>query len=675
MRRGTLARAAAREIGRGASDLVATVALALTSLSRPGKRALLLVADVVVVPLSFWAALALVLNGLPDDGLPTSLGLLTALLTGAGGMLSVVMGLTRIKLNAFESHAIRRTALLASVLSVWGHLAAPWVGATTLPGSTFVTFCLVLTTLLILTRLALRRLLVWLYRHGQFRDRVLIYGAGQTGLQLAEALRSDPKVEAIAFVDDNPTLQNMLIAGLPVYAPTRLPGVMRRKGVGRVILAMPSLSQPKQAQLARNLATFGCEVQTIPSFAQLLGQGMAPRPRKLSADTFLNRSGLDDEIPGVTETYAGRRVLVTGGGGSIGAELCRQILLCRPKALVIFELSEVALYAIEAELSEMARTIGARGPGETPLPSDVPEIVPVLGSIADPGAVAAALKRNRVEIVLHAAAYKHVPLLERNEIAGLANNAIGTQVVAEASRAAQVARFILVSTDKAVRPAGILGGSKRLAELIVQDMATRAGNTRFSMVRFGNVLGSSGSVVPLFEQQIARGGPVTLTDEGVTRYFMTISEAVRLVLVAGSFTRGGDVFVLDMGDPVPIRRLARQMIEGAGHTVRDAANPDGDIEIVVTGLRPGEKLHEELLIGSTMLSTPHPKILRAQEGSLSEIEVRAATTALRAAIAASDAVAARAVLARWVEGYGAASAAGGRAPVPIAAATPAAPPS
>jgi FlaA1/EpsC-like NDP-sugar epimerase len=465
-------------------------------------------------------------------------------------------------------------------------------------------------------------------------------------VQLANALRTDPAVEAVAFVDDNPMMTNMLVAGLPVYSPTRLLDLVRRKNVGRVILAMPSLSQPKQARLAQNLRTLGCEIQTIPSFAQLLCHGVPHRPRKLAADAFLNRSGLDTEIPGASDTYAGRRVLITGGGGSIGAELCRQILLCRPAALVILEISEVALYEIEAELAGMVRTMAkAAGAGT------LPEIVPVLGSVTDPKAVAAALGTHRIEIVLHSAAYKHVPMLERNPIAGLENNVLGTHVLAEASRRAGVARFILISTDKAVRPVGILGASKRLAELVVQDLATRGGNTRFSMVRFGNVLGSSGSVVPLFEEQIARGGPVTLTDEGVTRYFMTISEAARLVLMAGSFTLGGDVFVLDMGDPVPIRRLARQMIEGAGYTVRDAANPDGDIEIVVTGLRPGEKLYEEMLIGSNVLATPHPKILRAQECGLSEIEVHSALRALRQAVDAADPVAGRAVIARWVEGY------------------------
>jgi len=252
-------------------------------------------------------------------------------------------------------------------------------------------------------------------------------------------------------------------------------------------------------------------------------------------------------------------------------------------------------------------------------------------------------------VVLHAAAYKHLPLVEKNVMAGLRNNVLGTKVLAEASRAAGVDRFILVSTDKAVRPTNVMGASKRLAELVIQDLAARTPGTRFSMVRFGNVLGSSGSVIPLFEEQIARGGPLTLTDPQVTRYFMTISEAARLVLLAGSFARGGDVFVLDMGDPVPIRKLAQQMIEGAGFSVRDEANPNGDIEIKITGLRPGEKLHEELLISPDMLTTPHTKILRAQESFLSEFEMATALKDLRQAIESYDENAARAVILRWVE--------------------------
>lgn len=376
-------------------------------------------------------------------------------------------------------------------------------------------------------------------------------------------------------------------------------------------------------------------MHALPSFAEMMGEGgLRNQPEALKLDDLLGRNRLESELPGVSHAYAGRRIMVTGAGGSIGSELCRQILACAPACLVLVEQSELALYRIQKELQEWRAA---------------PTIVPILGSVTDGAAMEEALRGHQVDVVLHAAAYKHLPLVEANPIAGLDNNVIGTKVMADAARNCGVERFILVSSDKAVRPTNVMGASKRLAEMVVQDLATRSPHTRFSMVRFGNVLGSSGSVIPLFEEQIARGGPVTLTHEEVTRFFMTIAEAARLVLLAGSFARGGDVFVLDMGDAVPISRLARQMIEGAGYTVRDAENPDGDIEIVVTGLRPGEKLHEELLISADMLTTPHPKILRAQEGYLSEFETATALKELREAIATRDALAARSVIGRWVE--------------------------
>jgi FlaA1/EpsC-like NDP-sugar epimerase len=343
--------------------------------------------------------------------------------------------------------------------------------------------------------------------------------------------------------------------------------------------------------------------------------------------------------------YSGRSILVSGAGGTIGSELCRQLLSYGPRKLVLYEMSEVALYDIDRELRARPDH------GQT-------EIVPLLATVTDSRAARSAMSDHGIEVVLHAAAYKHVPLVEANPIAGMSNNVLGTRILADAADEAGVERFILISTDKAVRPANVMGASKRLAELVIQDLAKRSRQTVFSMVRFGNVLGSSGSVVPLFKEQIAKGGPITLTHDDVTRYFMTIAEAVKLVLLAGSFSQpggaqsGGDVFVLDMGKPMRIRDLAEQMVQAAGYTVRDAANPDGDIEIQMIGLRPGEKLHEELLIGEGLLTTPHSKILRAREGSLSELDMAKALQTLRNAMATGDAQAARAVAAAYVEGFG-----------------------
>jgi FlaA1/EpsC-like NDP-sugar epimerase len=407
---------------------------------------------------------------------------------------------------------------------------------------------------------------------------------------------------------------------------------------------MPSVSPPKLAQIARRLQARGLDVQTVPSFSQLLGtEALVDTLTPVLPGQFLGRRPMDVALPSDSAAYQGKSVLVTGAGGSVGSELCRQLLSRAPRRIVLFDVSEIGLYSIERELSAAAE-------------GSAVEIVPVLGSVTDARMARSVMAEHAVEVVFHAAAYKHVPLVEANPVAGVANNVLGTRILADAAHAAGVGRFILISTDKAVRPTNVMGATKRMAEIVLQDLARRSGGTVFSMVRFGNVLGSSGSVIPLFKEQIARGGPVTLTHEDVTRYFMTISEAVRLVLLAGSFddgegAGGGDVFVLDMGKPVKIRDLAIQMIEAAGYSVRDADHPDGDIEIVVTGLRKGEKLHEELLIGKGLLTTPHPKILRAREAGLSEIEVAQALRGLSAAVASGDGAAVRRIIAAHVEGF------------------------
>jgi FlaA1/EpsC-like NDP-sugar epimerase len=418
----------------------------------------------------------------------------------------------------------------------------------------------------------------------------------------------------------------------------------KKRQIDRVLLAMPSMSAPKQAQIARKLQALGIDVFAVPSFAQLAGteaivDALAPiRPGKL-----LGRKQVDPMVAEGSDAYRGKVILVTGAGGSIGSEICRQLIELGPSRIVLMEISEAALYAIDRELRDDSRL------------KDI-EIIPVLGSVTDSRIARAVMTGNGVQVAIHAAAYKHVPLVESNPVAGMMNNVLGTRVLADAAEAAGVERFIFISTDKAVRPTNMMGASKRLAEMVVQDMAKRSRNTVFSMVRFGNVLGSSGSVVPLFNEQIARGGPVTVTDPEVTRFFMTISEAVRLVLLAGSFThpgasRGGDVFVLDMGKPMKIIDLARKMIEASGYTVRDAENPEGDIDIEIIGLRPGEKLHEELLIGEGLLTTPHSKILRAHENSLSELDMAIALQDLGRAVMRGDGDAARNLAITYVEGF------------------------
>ncbi|MGR3273138.1 polysaccharide biosynthesis protein [Thalassococcus profundi] len=593
-----------------------------------------MVFDAIMVSVAMAAAILLNSSIALRPSLMVELGALVAVMTVAGLGYSVYLGLPRIKLNAYEMRGIIRTAIFSAAVGITG-AALNGLISPRLPVEVFVIFSLFYLVAGAAWRILLRQFLLQIYRRGQSRMRVIIYGAGQTGQQLLAALRTDDAIVPVAFVDDNPTLQSLVVAGLPVHAPSKIKDLIHEKAIDRVVLAMPSISQSKQARIAHRLRGIGCEVHALPSFAELVGDGdLRKRSSPVSLDDLLGRNRLEKELPGVSHAYSDRRILITGAGGSIGSELCRQIIACKPDCVVLLDHSELALFRIDREMRELA---------------DGLTVIPVLGSVCDEAMMRDILARHDIDVVLHAAAYKHLTLVQSNCIAGLRNNVIGTKVIADAAREAGVERFILVSSDKAVRPTNVMGASKRLAELVVQDLATRSSGTRFSMVRFGNVLGSSGSVIPLFEEQIARGGPVTLTHGEVTRYFMTISEAARLVLLAGSFARGGDVFVLDMGDPVPIAKLARQMIEGAGYTVKDAKHPDGDIEIQVTGLRPGEKLHEELLISSDMLTTPHTKILRAQESYLSEIEMANALKDLRRAIATLDADAAQAVLHRWVE--------------------------
>lgn len=609
-------------------------------LTRGHKRGLLLLSDVCVAPLALFVTGLFIRSAGAGSGREWMLPPAAALLACA---VSLILGMPRIKLNAYESVAILKTAAFASILTMGLALVATVAGID-VPAAGAILFGLLFFILSVGARMAMLHALLWVLQIDQKGCRVLIYGAGNTGMQLAAALRSRGTIRPIAFVDDNPALQGMVIAGLRVHPSDRIERLVRERDVTRVLLAMPSESPARLARIAQRLQVIGVDVHTVPSFAQLVGEEkLVDNLSPFTFGRFLGRQQIEDALPQSADTYVGRSVLVSGAGGSVGSELCRQLLLIRPKRIVMFEISEFALYNIDRELRAMAEGTGV-------------EIVPVLGSVTDARMSRMVMTDYDVEVVFHAAAYKHVPLVESNPIAGLANNVLGTRTLADAAHEAGVARFILVSTDKAVRPTNVMGASKRLAELVIQDLAKRSRKTIFSMVRFGNVLGSSGSVIPLFKEQIAAGGPVTLTHEDVTRFFMTISEAARLVLLAGSFahqgeSRGGDVFVLDMGKPVKIRDLAVQMIEAAGKSVRDANNPSGDIEIVVTGLRPGEKLHEELLIGEGLLTTPHSKILRAQEDSLSELEMATALRALRSAMATGDAQAARRVILSWVEGY------------------------
>lgn len=423
----------------------------------------------------------------------------------------------------------------------------------------------------------------------------------------------------------------------------RIADLAERKRIDRVLLAVPSLLPQQQARIARRLQRMGLEVQTLPSFSQLIGtEALIDRLEPLKPKMFLGRDEVQTPLSEGSEVYESKSIMVSGAGGSIGSELCRQLIECRARRIVLFELSEIALFNVHQELENTARDLGV-------------ELVPVLGSVTDPRHVRQVLSDHGVQVVLHAAAYKHVTLVQQNPLAGLANNVLGTQTLANASVHAGVERFILVSSDKAVRPRGVMGASKRLAELVVMDIARRVpeGGPVLSMVRFGNVLGSSGSVVPIFEDQIKRGGPISVTHPHVTRYFMTIAEAARLVLRAGSMAEGGEVFVLDMGKPVRIVDLARQAIEAAGFTLQSEDAPHGEIAIEFIGLRDGEKLHEELFFNGSERPTAHRKIFRTREDGLTEFEMADILRALRHALATGAPEGVFNAIARRVPGFGA----------------------
>jgi FlaA1/EpsC-like NDP-sugar epimerase len=436
------------------------------------------------------------------------------------------------------------------------------------------------------------------------RPKVLIYGAGSAGRQLSAALTSSGEMEVIGFIDDDRTLQGSVLNGKTIYAANDLAALTAKLGVTDILLALPSASRKRRSEILAMVSQASVVVRTLPGLMDLAqGRVTINDLRELDIEDMLGRDAVAPNPILLGKNIAARTVLVTGAGGSIGSELCRQILFLRPTTLLLVEISEFALYAIDAELRQkMANE-----------PSLDVRILPLLASVQDERRINSIMATWRPNTVYHAAAYKHVPLVEHNPAEGLRNNVFGTLAVAQAADAHGVQDFVLISTDKAVRPTNVMGTSKRLAEMTLQALAAKGGTTRFSMVRFGNVLGSSGSVVPLFRKQIKAGGPVTITHEDITRYFMTIPEAAQLVIQAGAMATGGEVFVLDMGDPVKIIDLAKRMIEFSGLSVRNAEAPEGDIEIEVIGLRPGEKLYEELLIGENPIATNHPRIMKAKD--------------------------------------------------------------
>ncbi len=613
------------------------------SLSRLHKQVALLLIDVVLAPVSLGLAIMFVFPVMQAHMVFQSavVGNLLVIVVTAG--CSILLGVPNIKLKSYEAIGAMKSAVIAIVaamilLLLRGQLRFD------LPISGIVLFVLIFLFLMVSSRIVLLNMYLSILRVGKVRRNVIIYGAGNTGAQLAAALRGHETIRVTAFVDDAENMQGLTVRGLTVHDPKKIDRIAARYDVAHVLLAMPSASPSRHSAIARNLMTKGLEVQALPSFAQLVGaEALVDTLELVAPGSFLGRAQLVELQPQAIAAYNGKCIMVTGAGGSVGSELCRQLLRYSPAKIVLFEISEIALYTIDREFAEHSGLKGI-------------QIVPVLGSISDSQLTRAVIVQHSVDVILHAAAYKHVPLVEANPIAGVVNNVLGTRAIAESAFQEGVKRFILISTAKAVRPTNVMGASKRMAELVVQDMALKSDRTDFSIVRFGNVLGSSGSVIPLFKRQIAKGGPVTLTHDDVTRYFMTIAEAASLVLIAGGLPeahshRGGDLMVLDMGNPIRIRDLAELMIKTAGFSVRSPENPNGDIEIKVMGLRAGEKLHEELLIEPGMLTTPHDKILRVQEKGLTPNQMASALHDLRNAVAMGDTRATLSVLESCVEGY------------------------
>jgi len=469
--------------------------------------------------------------------------------------------------------------------------------------------------------------------------KVLIYGAGSAGRQLAAAMNNSHEMRVVGFLDDDDRLHGHVLNGQPIFSPADLASLVVSLKVSDVLLALPSMNRKRRIEILEIMRLARVSVRTLPSVTELAqGKVTTSDLRDLDIDDLLGRESVAPNHILLGKNIADKVVLVSGAGGSIGSELCRQIMQLAPKELLLIEQSEFALYEIHQELHLKIENTAIR-------------LVPLLASVRDAERMREIMSTWKPDTVYHAAAYKHVPLVEHNPAEGVKNNVMGTLTIARAAAEHQVADFVLISTDKAVRPTNIMGASKRLAEMVLQGLAGNVSATKFTMVRFGNVLGSSGSVVPKFRQQIRDGGPITLTHADVTRYFMTIPEASQLVIQAGAMAKGGDVFVLDMGEPVKIMDLARRIIELSGLTVRDDDNPDGDIEIEVTGLRPGEKLYEELLIGDNPQPTSHPRIMKAREDCLPWSELEQKLQALQMALDVNDVGVVRAMLQQLVSGY------------------------
>jgi FlaA1/EpsC-like NDP-sugar epimerase len=605
-------------------------------MGRGPKRSLILLSDLFAIPLALWTAMTLRF-GTPyhDWSMVGYLYFATPLLTIP---VFIRLGLYRAVIRFVGIQValaiLKGVALSTLLLATFNYFAM----GNLLPAEVFVIYAVIAALYVSATRFAARELL---RLPGNNSQPVAIYGAGAVGAQLLSALAGRNQFRVAAFLDDSKGLHGARVYGVQVHDPDKLPELRTTLGINLVLLAMPSVSRRRRSAIVDRLSALGFKVQTVPNIAEIIsGQSRVEEVRDIDVHDLLGRDPVPPNLALLGACVRGKNILVTGAGGSIGSELCRQIMELSPKKLVLLEVSELALYEIERELRSVNMRFGNRV-----------ELVALLGNAHHKHRVREIMTTYGIQTVYHAAAYKHVPIVEHNMIEGIHNNIFATYNTAEAALECRVETFVLISTDKAVNPTNVMGCTKRVAEMVLQGLQQRSAHTRFCMVRFGNVLESSGSVVPLFREQIREGGPVTVTHPDVIRYFMTIPEASQLVIQAGSMGSGGDVFVLDMGSPVRIADLAKRMIQLAGYSVRDEKHPDGDIEIRFTGLRPAEKLFEELLIGKNVTGTEHPRILRAMEHSLTWDQMRHVLDDLALAASRFDCERAREILVRAVPEY------------------------
>ncbi|NNG45160.1 polysaccharide biosynthesis protein [Pseudoalteromonas sp. NEC-BIFX-2020_002] len=570
--------------------------------SRGTKRGITLFIDSLFIAAAFWLALIVRLDSLaPFSDLDN--WLLLVLLIPTALFAFINLGLYRAVLRYMNAQALWAIVLGTVITTVSLVLLSFFVGIIIPRTMPFIFAWLCLLTVggsRVLVRAMIGKMAT------ANKESVIIYGAGSAGRQLATALGAGPEYYVRAFIDDDETKQGSIIQGIPVINFKGIYELINKGKATKVLLALPSATRARRKEVLAQLEPLTIKVLSIPGMADVVeGKAKLSEFRDVEIEDLLGRDPVTPKPELMAANITGKVVMVTGAGGSIGSELCRQIVRQQPKKLVLFEISEFGLYSIEKELNEYIINNSI----------DL-ELIPIMGSVQRINRIETVMIAFGVQTVYHAAAYKHVPLVEHNVVEGVRNNVFGTFYAAKAAANAGVETFVLISTDKAVRPTNVMGATKRMAELVLQGLAQTKGKghrTRFCMVRFGNVLGSSGSVVPLFRRQIKEGGPITLTHQDITRFFMTIPEAAQLVIQAGSMGKGGDVFVLDMGEPVKIKDLASKMIRLSGFEVKDKTNPHGDIEIQCTGLRPGEKLYEELLIGDNVGQTTHERIMTASE--------------------------------------------------------------